>query len=172
MSSAKTKLLLAGFIALLCVQFVVALYWTKPFPVLIGPGFGDSPPITGTTVFQDYRVVAVDYSGATTTLDAYDFFDGVPRWYLRHDLDFVLEETPAASPGLHPRLALWRHTKLRSDAGAPTFAVYARGRLAALTGRSDWKSLRIEHTLRDFNLDQAKYVGPTRVDRGREFQLR
>jgi hypothetical protein len=171
-SSGKTKLLLSAFILFLFAQFAVALYWTKPFPVLIGPAFGDSPPTTGTARFQDYRVVAVDSSGAATTLNVDEFFDGVPRWYVRHDLDFVLDETPAAFSGFHPRLALLRHAKLRSDAGGPAFAIYARRRLAALTGRTDWESLRIEHTLRTFNLDQEKYVGPASVDRAREFQLR
>jgi hypothetical protein len=106
-------------------------------------------------------------------MDAEAFFTGMPHWYLLSDLPFLLDSTPPkASSGLHVRGALFRRSKLRSDAGVPEFGPFAQHRLSELTGHADWDSLRIEETLRGIDVDVLRYVGAARVLRSREFHLR
>jgi len=171
--SRNAKLLLASLMAVLCVQFAVAYYFTEPYPAVMEPGFLGSPATTCRTTIRGYRVVATGSSDSALVLDADKFFNAMPRWYVLFDMPFVLDTTPAAASGwLHFRGPLMRRAKLRSDAGIPAFANYAQRRLAELTGRADWESLRIEETRRDFDIDQMSYVGSARVDRSREFHLR
>ena len=164
--------LLVALVAILGLQFAVALSWSEPFPAIIMPGFGGRPPSSGRTDIRAYRVVATGPSGSEFAVSAPEFFTGLPHWYLMTDLPFVLDSTPADMAWRHVRGRLAHRAKLRSEAGLPSFAVYAQRRLAQLTGRSDWHVLRIEETRRDFDIDQMSYVGSARVDRSREFNLR
>jgi hypothetical protein len=164
---------LAGLIAVLCLQFAVAYYWSEPYPAVIEPGFLGSPPTTGRAIIKGYRVVATGPSSPELVLSAADFFNEVPHSYLLDDVPFVLNPTPPEPSGWRRlRLRLQRRAKLRSDAGVAAFGIYAQRRLADLTGRTDWETLRIEETLRDLDLDRMSYVGPSRVNRSREFHLR
>ena len=171
--SRNTKLLVISLLTVLCVQFGVAYYWSEPYPAVIMPGFVGSLTTTGMTTIRGYRVVASRSSGSDVILDADKFFKGVPHWYLLTDMPFVLDTTPPAPSGwprLRARFAY--RAKRRSDAGTPAFVAYAQRRLAELTNRSDWESLRIEETSRDLDIDHMSYVGSARVDRSREFRLR
>ncbi len=171
--SGNAKLLLVGLIAVLCGQFAVAYYYSEPYPAVMEPGFLGSPATSGRTTIRGYRVVATGPSGSEVVLDAEQFFNAMPHWYVLFDLPFVLDTTPPQSPGwLHVRGPLLRRAKLRSDAGIPAFSTYAQRRLSDLTGRGDWERLRIEETRRDFDIDQLSYIGSARVDRTREFHLR
>jgi hypothetical protein len=170
--SRTTKVFLVSFIAFLFAQFVVAYYWTEPYPAVIEPGFLGSPPTTGRATIRGYRVVATRPGASALVLDADKFFNGVPSSYLMFDLPFLLDSTPPALSGWqHVRNRLFRQAKLRSDAGLPEFAVYAERRLSDLTGRADWKSLRIEETLRDVDVAQLEYIELPRVHRSRTFRL-
>jgi hypothetical protein len=171
--SRNTKLLLVGLITFLCAQFGVAYYWNEPYPAVIMPGFTYSPPTAGKTTVRGYRVVATGPSGSAFVLDADKFFNGVPHWYVLTDVSFVLDSTPPAPSGWpHLRARFVHRAKVRSDAGSSAFVTYAQRRLAELTSRNDWDSLRIEETSRDLDLDQMSYVGSARVDRSREFRLK
>ena len=171
--SRTTKVFLVSFIAFLFAQFFVAYYWTEPYPAVIEPGFLGSPPTTGRATIRGYRLVATGPGDSALVLEADKFFNGVPSSYLMFDLPFLLDSTPPALPGW-PRIRnrLLRRAKLRSDAGVPAFATYAKRRLSELTGRADWQNLRIEETLRDVDVAKLDYVEPPRIHRSREFRLR
>lgn len=172
-NSRRTKLMLVGFIAVLCLQFAVALYWSEPYPAIMMPGFPSSPATTGRISVRSYRVVATGPVGSPIVVNARQFFDGVPHSYLLTDMPFLLDSTPEpVADGVHFRLRLQRRSKLRSDVGVPAFANFARRRLAELTGRTDWETLRIEETRRPYDLDQASYVDSALPVRSREFRLR
>ncbi len=171
--SRKTNLLFFGFVAVLCVQFAVALHWDEPYPAIIMPGFTWSPPTTGRITVRSYRVVATGPGGFRFDVNARQFLTTIPHWYLLTDMPFVLDSTPEpVTSGVRLHLRLQRRSKLRADAGVPAFATYARRRLAELTGRTDWESLRIEEVHNLYDLDGMSYVDSGRVARSREFRLR